>query len=175
MSSQFYDRVVGPAQAADVYIAELGGLPVITAAAENLRRVLDQTREEIETATFADRFLDFPNDMLRQEIERGRYTPDTKAAVEAEGEKGLKRAQLRAGYRTVEGELNLGLSHLVALRADLVISQTDFDEPAPTQITAEARETLRPQWQPEVLAAPSDGDFDRLAEILPQAFSSIQP
>ena len=124
--STFYERVIKPAQDAEAYVAEKGGLPEITAAAHGLTVALDQTREEILGATFASRFLREPNDMLRSALDDGNLSPTTRHAVEAEGEAGLKRSELLTRHTAICSDITHALSHLVELRAELVISQEEF-------------------------------------------------
>jgi hypothetical protein len=121
--SDFYERVIKPSMDAEARIAELGGLPEITAAAGGLKEAIDHTRVEIEDADFASRFLPTRGENF---VEMTKANPITRLAVEQEGERGLKREQLRHDLMGVEADVMSAIHRLVQLRADLAISQIEF-------------------------------------------------
>lgn len=122
----FHEHVIKPVEESEAYIAEKGGLPEIERAAEDLRAAIDRTRGEIAAATFAERFKPVMSVMARNTGVMDDLSTLHRAAAEAGGEQGLKRAQLETDLQHAEQELFKLIDRLVRIRADLVISQEEF-------------------------------------------------
>lgn len=122
----FFELSVRAAQEADRHIAEIGGLPEITEAAESLRAAIDQTRVEIDTAELAPRYLRTVTDNFHVMVGTERLTPAAQDLVSREGEAGYKKATLGTQLNRVESDLNRLIGELVGLRANLKISQQEF-------------------------------------------------
>jgi hypothetical protein len=123
--NDFFDRTVRTQAETEGRIAEVGGLPVITEAASGLREALDQTRSEIEAAVFAERFPRTVSDNAREFLKEHRLSPEAMAALELEGEAGLKRVELLSELRTIEGSMSSLVHRLITLRADLYVSRSE--------------------------------------------------
>ena len=124
----FHEGVIRPAEEAEAYIAEKGGLPEITRASEDLRTAIDRTREEIASATFADRFKPVVSNNARNigVLEGQGLSLLSLSAAETDGERGMKRVQLEVDLSHAEMELFRLIDLLVRIRADLIISQEEF-------------------------------------------------
>lgn len=118
--------VVDPSQQAAATIAGVGGLPEITDAAANLVLAFEQTRQEIETADFASRFLRVPSDHFLAMVDNARLSHEAVEAIAMEGEAGMKRSELRADLAAIEGGLTSLIRRFVELRADLCFAQEEF-------------------------------------------------
>lgn len=121
-----YRDVIKPAQDFDAYIAELGDLPEISAAAQGLMAAIDLTEQEIANAVFATRFNRNLTNFHRNFLEDFPQSLILSQALRAEGEAGIKRFSLEAQLRTVNSDLSNSISKLVAIRADLKLSQMDL-------------------------------------------------
>jgi|SRR3989344_2160215 len=122
----FEEHVLKSAKDAEAFVAETGGLPEIDRATADLRVALDQTRNEIETAEFASRFPNPPSEFFRTMSEEAGLTWNAKAAIEEEGEAGLKRESLKARHLKIENDLLRLIGDLVELRTDLKVSQIEM-------------------------------------------------
>lgn len=124
----FRTDVLVPAQQADEFIANTGGLPEIARAASDLRAALEQTRNEIAAAKFADRFPLEASDWFSVVTGSGDQplTYRAQEAVAKEGEAGYKRVALEVGVEQIEHQLFGLIGRLVEIRCDLIVSQQDF-------------------------------------------------
>jgi hypothetical protein len=104
-------------------------MPEITAATENLRTAIEQTREEILEAEFATRFRPVLSDNSRALLDgpgSRTLSPRSRELAEKEGEQGLKRSELLHGIDRIEGELGGLIARLVELRTNLAVSKTEM-------------------------------------------------
>lgn len=131
MESSFYERVIKPSEDAEQYVKDIGGLPEITASAETLFDVLDQTRKEIEEAEFAP--SRFPTQATPSQIElingpgSASLSPLYRRAIEDGGLAGAKRFELETRLVDIQSHLSRTLWHLTHLRAEIKVSKTEFD------------------------------------------------
>lgn len=121
-----FGEVLESQRQAEAFIAETGGLPEITRAAQDLRDALDQTRGEIAEATFASRFPNPPGDYFNATRARTNFSPRTSQLVAIEGEAGAKRSELEHGLEAIELDLFSLINRLVELRCNLIVSQTEM-------------------------------------------------
>lgn len=126
--ADFYRDVLVPAMESDKFIAKTGGLPEISRASSDLAGALEQTRQEIKTAEFAQRYPRYPSDYFLTMLKGGResLTPRAQQAIDNEGEAGYKRESLIIGVEKIEAELCGLIQRLVELRCDLHVSQQEF-------------------------------------------------
>lgn len=129
MSDTSFGHVLGDREAAEAFIAETGGLPEIMSATEGLLAAIEQTRQEIGTATFAP--SRFPTELTAEkrnivEVYGGSLTVLATQRIEDEGLAGLKRMSLEIGLDSIEGAVFGAIHRLLELRADLIVSQQEY-------------------------------------------------
>lgn len=107
MSMTDFGEVLESRRQAEAFIADTGGLPEITRAAQDLRDALAQTRTEIAEATFASRFPNPPGNFFETMKNSAGFAPRTKFLVAEEGEAGHKRAALESGLDSIEADFIL--------------------------------------------------------------------
>jgi hypothetical protein len=121
--AEWVDQLLGAAQVSRDFVTQTGGLPEIVRASHDLMEAIRQTRNEVEAATFDERFPRRASDYFR-EMSKGRAFPQhVQAAVEAEGEAGHKRAALLAALKEAEGMVHTVIHFLVEIRTDMKCSQ----------------------------------------------------
>lgn len=128
VTGSYYENVKRPQQEADARFEEIGGLPEIDQAKASLDAALDKTKMEVDNAVFADRFSDTA--FASAEEAQAHSSSVIRSAVQEQGDISFKRQQLTVDFLRVRDSINTALSHLVKFRADLIISQTNYDQPS---------------------------------------------